>query len=173
MIKSFEISHPLPPRGSATALRQQLLDHFLKIKPTAGERFLSDHELARISRLSRPTVRRALDDLERDGWIERRPGVGTFIGPRAEFTVLHGAEGNGGTLRRTVRLALLIHMLGDFGHDWYASGVMAGIDRAAEETGVSLELLGNRDGDVKSVSRRLLQSRPDVLGFCAPPLRHM
>jgi DNA-binding LacI/PurR family transcriptional regulator len=63
-------------------------------------------------------------------------------------------------------------MLGDFGHDWYASGVIAGIDQAAEETGVTLELLGNRDGDVKSVSRRLLQSRPDVLAFCAPPLRH-
>src|SRR5207247_7761357 len=123
MIKSFEVSHPLPPRGSATALRQQLLDHFLRIKPSAGERFLSDHELARIARLSRPTVRRALDDLEREGWIERRPGVGTFIGPRAGFTV-HGVDGSAGQMRRTVRLALLIHMLGDFGHDWYASGVM-------------------------------------------------
>ena len=71
-----------------------------------------------------------------------------------------------------MRLALLIHMLGDFGHDWYASGVIAGIDQAAEDTGVTLELLGNRDGDVKSISRRLLQSRPDVLAFCAPPLKH-
>ena len=171
MIKSFQISAPLPPRGSATALRQQLLEHFVRMKPVVGERFLSDHELARVARLSRPTVRRALDDLERDGWIERRPGIGTFIGPRAGLTVPVRHD-QSASYRQTIRLALLIHMLGDFGHDWYASGVMAGIDQAAEETGVSLELLGNRDGDVKSVSRRLLQSRPDVLGFCAPPLKH-
>src|SRR5205809_6823823 len=130
MVKSFEISHPLPPRGSATALRQQLLDHFLKIKPSAGERFLSDHELARIAGLSRPTVRRALDDLEREGWIERRPGIGTFIGPRAALSTPLVRPS---TPQRTVRLALVIHMLGDLSHDWYAAGVIAGIDRAAEE----------------------------------------
>src|SRR2546421_5028036 len=90
MLRSFEITAPLPARGSAFALRQQLLDHLLRIKPAVGERFLSDHELARISRLSRPTVRRAMDDLERDGWIERRPGIGTFIGPRAGLgAVIH------------------------------------------------------------------------------------
>ena len=172
MLKTFEITAPLPPRGSAAALRQQLVDHILRIKPVVGERFLSDHELSRIARLSRPTVRRALDDLEREGWIERRPGIGTFIGPRAGLTIPIRQHDPTGSLRQAVRVALLIHMLGDFGHDWYASGVMAGIDQAAEETGVSLELLGNRDGDVKSVSRRLLQSRPDVLAFCAPPLKH-
>jgi len=172
MLKTFEITAPLPPRGSAVALRQQLVDHILRIKPVVGERFLSDHELSRIARLSRPTVRRALDDLEREGWIERRPGIGTFIGPRAGLTLPIRHDSSGSSTRQAVRVALLIHMLGDFGHDWYASGVMAGIDQAAEDTGVSLELLGNRDGDVKSVSRRLLQSRPDVLAFCAPPLKH-
>src|SRR5436190_23664215 len=124
MLKTFEITAPLPPRGSAVALRQQLVDHILRIKPVVGERFLSDHELARIARLSRPTVRRAMDDLEREGWIERRPGVGTFIGPRAGFTVLHSVDGisnSAHAMKRTLRLALLIHLLGDFGHDWYAS----------------------------------------------------
>jgi DNA-binding GntR family transcriptional regulator len=80
MNHSFAIHAPLPARGSATALREQLLDHLLRIRPRVGERFLSDHELSRISRLSRPTVRRALDDLQRDGWIERRPGIGTLTG---------------------------------------------------------------------------------------------
>jgi LacI family transcriptional regulator len=52
------------------------------------------------------------------------------------------------------------------------AGLISGIDAAAEETGVALELLGNRDGDVAAASRRLLQSRPDVLAFAAPPVRH-
>ncbi len=171
MLKCFEISAPLPPRGSASALRQQLVEHIIRIRPGVGERFLSDHELSKIAGLSRPTVRRALDDLERDGWIERRPGVGTFIGPRAGLSMPLRFDGEG-SIRRATRLALMIHMIGDLGHDWYASGIIGGVDAAAEETGVSLELLGDRDCDVKTISRRLLQSRPDVLAFAAPPLRH-
>jgi LacI family transcriptional regulator len=62
--------------------------------------------------------------------------------------------------------------VGDLGHDWYASGLIAGIDSVADAAGVSLELLGT-DGDAKAASRRLQQSRPDVLAFAAPPLRHM
>src|SRR5690349_4478448 len=107
MVRSFEISAPLPPRGSALALREQLIEHLMKSKPRVGERFLSDHELSRIARLSRPTVRRALDDLEKNGWIERRPGVGTFIGPRAAVANPNH-DGNG--THRVVRLAMLIHM---------------------------------------------------------------
>ena len=51
MIKGFEVSPPLPSRGSAMALRQQLVEHLLKSKPSVGERFFSDHELARLSRV--------------------------------------------------------------------------------------------------------------------------
>ena len=177
MQRVFEVTTPLPARGSAIALRQQLVDHLLRNRPNVGDRFLSDHELARITRLSRPTVRRALDELQRDGWIERRPGIGTFIGPRAGLPNLrsrpdHTGHNHTGTHRQTVRLALLMHMLGDFAHDFYVAGLISGIDSIAEETGVSIELVGNRDGDVTSASRRLAQSRPDVLALAAPPLKH-
>lgn len=173
MQRVFEVTAPLPARGSASALRQQLVEHLLRNRPNVGDRFLSDHELARITRLSRPTVRRALDELQREGWIERRPGIGTFIGPRAGLPKQeHRRHHHNGSSRQTVRLALLMHMLGDFAHDWYVGGLIGGIDAVAEETGVSIELLGNRDGDVASASRRLLQSRPDVLALAAPPLRH-
>lgn len=171
---TFEITAPLPARGSASALRQQLVQHLERIRPRVGDRFLSDYELTQIARLSRPTVRRALDELQREGWIERRPGVGTFIGPRAGMLLDHpdGNGGRAGSRQRTVRLALLVHLLGDFVHDWYVSGLISGIDAAAEETGVSLELLGHRDGEVAAAVRRLGQSKPDVLAFAAPALRH-
>src|SRR4051812_871357 len=114
MIKTFEITAPLPPRGSADALRQQLIEHLLRTRPNVGDRFLSDHELARIAQLSRPTVRRALNALEREGWIDRRPGIGTFIGPRAAISihvppesVPSSGNGHGNNHRRKmVRLAL-------------------------------------------------------------------
>src|SRR6185436_2485518 len=108
MSSTFEITTPLPARGSATALRQQLIEHLERSRPRVGDRFLSDFELTQIARLSRPTVRRALDDLQREGWIERRPGVGTFIGPRAGMFLDpadgHDGKTNGGSRQRTVRL---------------------------------------------------------------------
>jgi LacI family transcriptional regulator len=171
----FALAAPLPPRASASALRQQLLDHIVRARAVVGQRFLSDHELARIAQLSRPTVRKALDHLEREGWIERRPGIGTFIGPRAAMDLSVASAPHHPRVLRTAatRLALMIHLMGDLGHDWYAAGVINGIDAAAEEAGISLELLGDRVGDVKSVSRRLQQTRPDVLAVAAPTLRHM
>lgn len=175
MSTAFEITVPLPARGSATALRQQLLQHLERSRPKVGDRFLSDLELTRIAGLSRPTVRRALDDLQREGWIERRPGIGTFIGPRAGLLTNNNHEHRfeeKPDSQRTVRLALLVHMLGDLVHDWYVAGLIAGIDEAAEETGVSLELLGHREGEAAAASRRLEQSKPDVLAFAAPAQRH-
>jgi GntR family transcriptional regulator len=44
-----------------------------------GHRLPSESDLATTHKLSRVTVRRALDGLAHDGLIQRRPGAGTFI----------------------------------------------------------------------------------------------
>ncbi len=44
-----------------------------------GQRLPSEPALAEAHRLSRVTVRRALDGLEREGLVRRRPGNGTFV----------------------------------------------------------------------------------------------
>src|SRR5947208_1494309 len=170
----FRLSTPLPARKSADALRQQLIEHLVRTAPSVGERFLSDHQLVRLAKLSRPTVRRALDELQKAGWIERRQGRGTFVGPRAAILPAHAARYSNSidvqipANRRIVRLAILIHLLGELHHDWYARGVIAGMDEAATEVGISIELLGDRDGDSKSSARRLSQTRPDVVAFTGP-----
>lgn len=57
-----------------------LLRHEIRLKQAAGELYQlsSEHELAEQHGLSRATVRHALDDLERGGWIYRQKGVGSF-----------------------------------------------------------------------------------------------
>jgi DNA-binding LacI/PurR family transcriptional regulator len=164
----FQLESPLPARRGAESLRQQLINYLLRTNPPVGTRFLSDHQLAQVAKLSRPTVRRALHDLHREGWIERRQGHGTFVGPRVAMpgTVRTSTQEPG--TRRMVRIAVVIHLAGDLRHDWYSRSIIEGIDEAAEEFGVSLELLGDRVGDPKSISRRLMQTRPDVLALCAP-----
>src|SRR5205823_1982876 len=165
----FQLEHPLPSRKSAESLRQQLINYLLRTNPPVGTRFLSDHQLARVANLSRPTVRRALDDLHREGWIERRQGHGTFVGPRVAMPGAMRTSNGERAMKQMVRIAVVIHLAGDLRHDWYSRSIIEGLDEAAEEMAVSLELLGDRQGDPKSISRRLMQTRPDVLALCAPP----
>jgi LacI family transcriptional regulator len=172
MSNGFEVKLPLPSRKSAEALREQIIEYFVGVRPAVGQRFLSDHELARVAKLSRPTVRRALDDLRKEGWIERRHGRGTYVGPRAAMAVGSAPRRAEPGLRSVARLAVLVHQLGDFSHDWYSPAVLAGIDDAAAEQAVTLEILGDRASDVKSISARLMQSRPDVFVCTAPAARH-
>jgi GntR family transcriptional regulator len=60
-------------------LRELILDGQLG----PGELMPSEWELAEIYGVSRLTVRRALDNLARQNWLNRRHGVGTFIGKPA------------------------------------------------------------------------------------------
>ncbi len=46
---------------------------------SSGNSIPSEWELSDLYGVSRLTVRRALDDLARQGWLERRHGVGTFV----------------------------------------------------------------------------------------------
>jgi GntR family transcriptional regulator len=72
---SLPIYHQL-----TTILRQQIKDSaFAPDLPLPSEM-----QLAEAYDVSRVTVRRALELLEREGWIRRKHGVGTFIAPRED-----------------------------------------------------------------------------------------
>lgn len=66
---------PSKTRRLYLVLRDQIVSGALR----AGERLPGEPALALRHGLSRVTIRRALDGLERDGLIERRPGAGTFV----------------------------------------------------------------------------------------------
>lgn len=44
-----------------------------------GDIFPGDKELMQVYGVSSTTIRRALDELVREGWLDRRPGKGTFV----------------------------------------------------------------------------------------------
>lgn len=167
--RTFRVMHTVhlaPPysrRQAATELRERLVAHLVELQPAVGEPFFTDAELVEATTLSRSTVRRALDDLQRDGWIDRRIGQGSFVGPRAIVPVPSRPRTNDLRKRQTVRLAVLIYGVGDLAHDWYTPLVLGGLDAAADEHGVSVELLGTRDRDADAISRRITQTNPDVL----------
>lgn len=165
------ITGPFQARKASESLREQLEAYLRKGQAGVGQPFFSDSHLMRLSGLSRKTVRRALDQLQREGWIERRPGRGSYVGPRAALPVVHRREVPG--KRTVVRLAVLVYgMSGDM-PDWYSQGVLAGLDEAAVDQAVSIELLGDHSSDVSILAQRLAQSQPDVLAVMPSTSKHV
>lgn len=60
-------------------IEQNFREQVLAGQMKPGDLLPSEWELADLYGVSRLTVRHALDNLERQGWLDRRPGVGTFI----------------------------------------------------------------------------------------------
>ena len=74
--------------SSVEPLKARRLYLLLRDRIVTGEdrpqgRLMSEPALATLHGVSRVTVRRALDQLEREGLIERRPGSGTFVTGRS------------------------------------------------------------------------------------------
>jgi GntR family transcriptional regulator len=60
-------------------IERNLRDLIINGKLNPGEMMPSEWELVELYGVSRLTVRRALDDLVRQNWLERKHGVGTFV----------------------------------------------------------------------------------------------
>jgi DNA-binding LacI/PurR family transcriptional regulator len=170
-VSPLRIKQPLPRHNAVPALRRQIIDYLIEHHPPVGTWLLSDAELVRQTGVSRSTVRRSLDGLQREGWIDRQHGRGTFVGPRAALP-MGSPPIDRKPHQSIVRLAVLIFRLGEWGQDWYSQTILEGIDEASDEFGVSIELLGGRDENIEALRRRIMQHPPDVLACLAPEPRH-
>ena len=136
------------------------MDFLLENRPACGSPFPPETQLARDAGLARPTVRKALDELCLQGWLERRPGVGLFVGPRTSFP---GSPVFQTKHSRIGRVGVIVSMFRDGHMDWFHTPILEGLDEAASEHGLSIELIGSRATDLKGISQRLLQHRYDLV----------
>jgi len=169
----IQLQLPLPDQRAAETLRQQIVDHLVAKRPVVGSPLFSESQLMSRAKVSRSTVRRALEPLERSGWIERRQGKGTFVGPRVEM--VHGRdqiETSTSTSSRLIRLAVVADRATPWSDDPYSRGIVGGLDAAADECSISVELLGFARSQPEVTVRRLRQSRPDVMAILAPHEHH-
>jgi len=165
-------SEPFPSRKAFAALRRRIEEQLSSGGFSAGDPFPSEAELVRTTGLSRDTVRKALGELSREGWIERRHGLGTFVGPRASLPISRRIGEGVERARMMGRVAVLGSWFWREGIGWYTAGIMESMENAAEEAGVSIEFLGNRGVDTATVRRRLAQTHPDVLICLLPRAEH-
>ena len=145
---------------------------------------------------SRSTIRVALDKLQEEGWIERRIGAGTFVGPRintiqsikpdCSFLAKENASDldanmqddamawKGYSSQRLLHLAIVASGLERVDYsNWWLAPQLRGIDSVSDEYGIAIELLGDQTIKPQVLSRRFKENRPDVLVSSGSPLNHM
>jgi len=165
---ALELDTPYPSRNAAETLSHRIVSYLRQARPEVGSLLLTDADLATRSKLSHSTVRRALRGLHKDGWIERRPGYGSMVGPRVAMTVDVAGELN---VRSSVPLLRIAVVAAFARSDWYVSGVLDALDLLATDRNLNIELLSAREGGSgEDLSRRLAQSKPDVMALIAPRL---
>ena len=70
---------PITKQKISDLVFEQLRDEIYRGEVKAGEKLQSERELAHILRVSRSSVRKALTRLGEMGYLENRPGQGTFV----------------------------------------------------------------------------------------------
>ena len=63
---------------------EYIRDRIISGEYATGERLPSDGQLVRLFSTSRPTVAKAMHDLEKEGYLERRTGSGSFVKVQSE-----------------------------------------------------------------------------------------
>lgn len=165
----LDIPQRLPSRNAAAALHQHIIEQISRLRPSVGDTLLPAEELAVRFGVSRSTMNRVLDGLQREGWIERRAGCGNFVGIRAgsvsSMESRPRAEGKG----RQFRLAVAIFPWGDEG-GWLGQGLLEGLDIAVQDENIALELIGRGEENCDRFARRLAQSHPNALIILKPTI---
>jgi len=77
------LSHtPFPKRGATQELERRVVSFLREQRPAPGSPLGTDQAFVDVTQLSRSTVRRVMERLDRDGWVDRHAGRGTFVGNR-------------------------------------------------------------------------------------------
>jgi DNA-binding transcriptional regulator YhcF (GntR family) len=168
-MKNFVISGPFPARKAFQVLRDRLIAHLIDSGAEVGDDFCSEARLMEISGLSRTTVRKAVNALCAQGWVERRAGVGSFVGPRVALPrPPENGAGKPTARRDVIRVAVLLHLQGEGGVDYFTRGVLQGLDSAALEEGLSVSLVGDSNMDVPHWSNAFTIAMPTCSSSCPP-----
>ncbi|PAW76106.1 MAG: hypothetical protein B9S32_16515 [Verrucomicrobia bacterium Tous-C9LFEB] len=162
----------LPPVRSSVVneMCRRLIDEIVGGKFPDGQ-LPTSAELAKQFQVGTATINRAMKYLQKEGWVDRRSGVGTFLGPRSltgkETTSLSMAGIS--TEKKTIRIAVVVLPLNFSLDNWHVQNLLPGIDAGAvEKEGVIVELMSPCGGDTDRFARRLEQSAPDLVVFLKP-----
>lgn len=166
----LDVPQRLPSRNAAAALHQHIIEQITQRRPAVGETLLPADELAERFGVSLSTMNRVLEGLQREGWIERRAGRGTFIGLRAGAVTESVSAPSTSPDHRRLRLAVTVCPWETEHRGWLEQGLLEGLDQAVQDENISIELIGRGDDNYDRFARRMAQSHPNLLIMLKPPL---
>lgn len=111
----------------------ETLQRFVEERP--GQKLPGERELAAQFGVSRPRLRRLLDEMEQGGWIERRQGSGTYAVPRS------------GALLTPKSVLLLIDAGLRLNDDPFFSLLVERLQAALQAAGISCVVRRQAEGD--------------------------
>ncbi|WP_248927001.1 GntR family transcriptional regulator [Paenibacillus hamazuiensis] len=137
-------------------LKQEIMQWLNSGKFKANEQMPSEHEIAGMFRMSRQTVRQTLGELEKEGWLYRVQGRGTFVSD---------------TQTKPVHDMLLIGMMTTYISDYIFPHIVRGAESLLRSKGYNL-MLSSTDNDKakETESLRLLLGQP-VRGLIIEPTK--
>ena len=174
----------LPKYKGTKAIQDGLIDYMIRQGSRPGDAFLSDREVMEATGRSRTAVRRALAGLQEEGWIERRGGIGTFVGQR----IVEVNNKNGETplvpedRKKVLRIGVLMDTISSdvslqgfkfqrpLASHWYFSALIDGLNARSVEENLVVELLGGFQEEPETMRQRLELCLPDLLVAAGPPL---
>jgi GntR family transcriptional regulator, arabinose operon transcriptional repressor len=112
-------------------VKQELLSWIHAGKYQADEQFPSEYEIVESFKVSRQTVRQALGELEKEGWLYKVQGKGTFVSSARQ---------------REVREYKSIGLLTTYMTDYIFPHIARGVEASLRDKGYSL-LLSSTDND--------------------------
>jgi len=74
------ISYRIPNKPKYQILKDELLEYIKKNNLKPGDLFLSERQICKMNGVSSITARRTIRELQADGILYRRHGIGTFVG---------------------------------------------------------------------------------------------
>jgi DNA-binding LacI/PurR family transcriptional regulator len=162
----LDLSGPYPHRRAGEALGERIIKALSDGDVPVGAPLPTTEEMAARSGLSTATINRTLSELQKQGWIERRVGQGTFVGPRAVIPVAPSVS-RAPRGRCLLRVSVLTDDLSQ-ATSWFNRGILEGLEDVAVEENLAIELLAMRRDDPGGLRQRLAQSRPDALVAVSP-----
>ncbi|EEI70979.1 transcriptional regulator, GntR family [Lentilactobacillus hilgardii ATCC 27305] len=140
-------------------VKKSLKHHIINGKYKINEKIPTESELMAIYSVSRYTIRRAVGDLEHEGYIYRVQGGGMYVNDWINNKV------------RSERSNQSIGVITTHIADYIFPNIISGIDQVISDAGYSL-LLGNTHDEHDNERHNLLNMLDnDVLGFIIEPTR--
>lgn len=184
-----KIKFSLPRYRAADSIYSTLVQWMIREGVSVGDPFLSDRQVMEMTGKSRTVIRRALGRMQEDGWIERRGGIGTFIGPRILSTEAQAQDYTPHPkkipLQRPVRIGIIlggtevvddsgtsVRHTGSFENAWYTKLVLRGINEVAADENIVLELVDDVSPQANTLSYRMQTDPPDLILCIGPPMYH-